>query len=583
MTKFPRVSIAVGVTGHRDILAQEVPVVQAAARMELTRLREKYPASPIILLTALAEGADRIAAHAALEAGIAIGVVLPMPQSEYEADFQTNASVEEFRQLLKRARWSHLVASRESSTNASTERNQRYLDAGIYVAKHSQLLFALWDGDTTEKKGGTAHIVRLYQNGQYSDDEDLLSFPDAGPVVHVFTRRSGRTYSDHKRLSGSVEFLAPVGIEPFRTSRQAKATNDWEKKRWDLVLARINQFNLDAQEFQARHPERIQRSRTYLIGEVAPATLAGSALNALSVYEVADAISAYGNARRLTLFKAIISFAMLSVLFESLYSGPFMEWPLLALCLLNGVGAYSLFRKVRSDRLEERYLDYRALAEGARVQFFWKQAGLQDNAADHYLKEQRDELEWIRQVLRCLELPRVEMPIGAPADDKVAGTRLALDYWVRDQFNYFAGTRQKAQANRTADEKITRQAKALFIGGICVLALTGLFQIFFALRVSVFADNVIQTCIVIYNLLFWALPAVNLYGDIMGYSEHAKRYKKMGYYFGICEQKLAQALLDKDTFRASELLRQIGRQALVENGDWLLLHRQRPVQVPLVE
>ena len=47
-----------------------------------------------------------------------------------------------------------------------------------------------------------------------------------------------------------------------------------------------------------------------------------------------------------------------------------------------------------------RYLDYRALAEALRVQFYWRLAGLNDSAAASYLRKQLDELRWIRDALR---------------------------------------------------------------------------------------------------------------------------------------------------------------------------------------
>jgi hypothetical protein len=586
MTTQPGIPIVIGITGHRDIPPDDVPVIQSAVREQLDRLRKNHTATPVILLTALAEGADCIAAHAAIETGTRIGVVLPMSQVEYERDFPTEASINEFRLLLQRADWIHIVTPSVDAAEADpdTFRNQQYLDAGIYIARHSQMLFALWDGDKAEKIGGTSHIVRLYQTGRYPSmgPESLLSFPDSGPVIHIATRRASNPGRDSTMSLGTVEFLPPSPIETSRTKQQADAMTLWEKERWERVLTRMDQFNRDAQHFRTEHPDKIQQSRQYLVGDSAAACFGNKALNALEVYEVADAMSNQGNVRRLALFQWIIGIAMLSIFFEQLYSGPFMVWPWLALCLITGVGAYQIFRKIRTERLEDRYLDYRALAEGARVQFFWKIAGIAKNTADHYLKEQRDELEWIRQVLRCLDLPRrsgneaVEMPVRE-------GIEFSLDKWVRDQFNYFSGKHQKAQLNRLAEEKIAKRAKTLFVAGIGVLMFTVLFQIFAAPLVPEAADNILQFCVVSYGMLFWALPAVKLYGDTMAFSEQAKRYKKMGYYYGICEHHLTKTVADGNISESIKLLREIGKQALVENGDWLLLHRQRPVQVPLIE
>ena len=46
------------------------------------------------------------------------------------------------------------------------------------------------------------------------------------------------------------------------------------------------------------------------------------------------------------------------------------------------VAAYALWLWSRRARYQTKYLDYRALAEGLRVQIFWRLAGISDAAAD---------------------------------------------------------------------------------------------------------------------------------------------------------------------------------------------------------
>ncbi|MEJ0008422.1 MAG: hypothetical protein WDM77_19190 [Steroidobacteraceae bacterium] len=79
-----------------------------------------------------------------------------------------------------------------------------------------------------------------------------------------------------------------------------------------------------------------------------------------------------------------------------------------------------------------RYLDYRALAEGLRVQFYWRLAGLTDNASSSYLRKQLDELRWIREALRATGA--VPPPLSARAD-------LALKCWIHGQADYYATPR----------------------------------------------------------------------------------------------------------------------------------------------
>jgi 16S rRNA U1498 N3-methylase RsmE len=47
------------------------------------------PHTPLILLSALVEGADRLVARVALELGVHFIVPLPMPRDIYETDWQS--------------------------------------------------------------------------------------------------------------------------------------------------------------------------------------------------------------------------------------------------------------------------------------------------------------------------------------------------------------------------------------------------------------------------------------------------------------------------------------------------------------
>ena len=83
--------LVVGVTGHRDLAAGEIPAIAQRVRELFNRLQRAYPHTPIVLLSSLAEGADRLVARTALECGAQLYVVLPMQVVEYERDFASVA------------------------------------------------------------------------------------------------------------------------------------------------------------------------------------------------------------------------------------------------------------------------------------------------------------------------------------------------------------------------------------------------------------------------------------------------------------------------------------------------------------
>jgi hypothetical protein len=102
--------LVIGVTGHRDLRTADRPVLEQTVRRAIEELRDQCPHTPLIVLSALAEGADRLVAHAALDLGLSLIVPLPMPQAEYEKDFDGPGSLEDFRSLLGQAKWQFVVA-----------------------------------------------------------------------------------------------------------------------------------------------------------------------------------------------------------------------------------------------------------------------------------------------------------------------------------------------------------------------------------------------------------------------------------------------------------------------------------------
>jgi hypothetical protein len=76
---------------------------------------------------------------------------------------------------------------------------------------------------------------------------------------------------------------------------------------------------------------------------------------------------------------------------------------------------------------------------------------------------------------------------------------------------------------------------------------------------------------------------ISNYAEKQGYALNVKRYKRMFVVFDQTNRRLtplttrpAASLNGRECQDAAELIRDLGREALVENGDWLLTRRERP-------
>jgi len=70
------------------------------------------------------------------------------------------------------------------------------------------------------------------------------------------------------------------------------------------------------------------------------------------------------------------------------------------------------------------------------------------------------------------------------------------------------------------------------------------------------------------------------YNQQMAHSEHAKQFGRMSELFDAAQTHLSAQLDAGKLEDGAALLRELGQEALEENGDWVLLHRERPLEVP---
>ena len=82
-----KIPIIVGVTGHRQYNCMNDEKVLSLIRDELKRVKKMCPNSPLVMLSSLADGADRQCAKIALEEGYSLIAALPMEKGSFKEDF----------------------------------------------------------------------------------------------------------------------------------------------------------------------------------------------------------------------------------------------------------------------------------------------------------------------------------------------------------------------------------------------------------------------------------------------------------------------------------------------------------------
>jgi hypothetical protein len=155
-----RRALRLGVTGHRS-LHHEVEL-RRAVNLAIDHALEVRDAEgdpgDLVVVSALAEGADRLVVHECLRRdGATLEAVLPLPVDEYTKDFDTAVSRREFADLVSLA-----VVVEVAETMPTRE--QAYERAGHLMVDRSDAIVAVWDGLPARGRGGTADIVTYAQD-----------------------------------------------------------------------------------------------------------------------------------------------------------------------------------------------------------------------------------------------------------------------------------------------------------------------------------------------------------------------------------------------------------------------------------
>lgn len=156
-----------------------------------------------------------MAAEVALACDVQLWVPMPMAQAEYERDFTTPESLEEFRRLLGAAQSQWEIndsVPNETSPADTVNRAQKYAAVGDYIAQKSHVLILLWDGRHNEKVGGTSWVK--------TRREDWMRVGMAPAVfgyvgtVHVVTPRETTAGGTQQRQRVEIAGELPPGPKP---------------------------------------------------------------------------------------------------------------------------------------------------------------------------------------------------------------------------------------------------------------------------------------------------------------------------------------------------------------------------------
>jgi len=565
------VKLTIGVTGHRDLLAEEVPALKDAVRDFFLHLRSDYPDLELQLITPLAEGSDRLVADVAVSLGIELIVPLPMAQAEYEKDFSSAEAVKAFRRWLEQAKVIHLTDGPEPSVVpvSISERERLYARMGVFISNHSQILLALWDGKEQGEVGGTSGVVNYHLTAVMpgfsvsEESPNLLADNENDLAYHIACSRDRPDGRPRK------------GFEPLQTAwvsaHFGREAGDNMPLEYAIMLHRLQDFGQDKE----RYVTEIEKEGGDFLSDVEGLDTPAGIPAISKQFRAADWLAIHFQKRVSSGLIVTHSLAALMGLAFILYS-EFDGLEILAwFFLLAFLAGFVLFRIGERRQWHRKYLDYRALAEGLRVQLFWSLAGVvnvhsSEFAYDNFLQKQDVDLGWIRHVMRNASLLR-------------SGSRSPQTEWVDWVIKQWVGTgadggangggqlsyyRKKEVEKSTTFKRTTRLGTlSLWVGILIavVLVITGT-------GISGFQRQVLLVFMGILPLMAGIRDA---YSHKKAEKELIKQYRFMQGIFANARRLLDSS--DDVKFRR-RILKALGNAALEEDAEWILMHRERPLE-----
>ncbi len=556
------IPIVIGVTGHRDLRREDEECLKGVVRQIFSDLQSIYPHSGFILLSPLAEGADRLVAGIAMERGCRLIVPLPMPRDEFAKDFESDASREEFAHLLSQAFRVFTLHPAKTGTyheeNSHDRREHLYNLATAYITTHCQILIALTDG----KKGSHAEKAVSWQleetPREYRRSLNLHDPTRVGLVYHVLTPRRKNTelpvaseYAVRSPKNGPADFFLGV-------------------------LKEIDSCNRDIDEQLIKGHEQLQQSGAYLFPESKTDQIDDAGRSLRDWFARMDILAILLQKQAVRSFNYLFVMVFAGITCFEAYAHLWPGYPLylLAFALLLLLANY-LYYNAQKERLESRYLDYRTIAEGLRIQFFWQLTGIGQCVSDQYPHLQGSEMDWIRTAIRSIGLSvssgncHAHGSMEAPSAEILASIK---EHWVADQRSYFA----KAQMQNHRSHRTGHRLADIFFIATPLLALT-LFIYHTAANPPVSHIH-ISIFIVALTLVLAAL--FEGYTDRRAFTAHARRYEWMEYLHGKSLERLDDELNKGNLGPSRGIIWRLGKEALQESANWHILHRERPMELP---
>jgi hypothetical protein len=539
------------------------------------------PAPPsFTLVSPLAEGADQMAAEAALARGWQVQAILPFDRATYLADFNDQDS---------RGRFDRLFAAASCTLELPGGQHdplEAYVMAGRGTVAHCDILIAVWDGLPPRGRGGTGEIVDLaIQRGTaiihipVDPGETRILWSAFDPNVIT---RTGHDLNVHRPFDSEhlgLLLTAMLGLPPGKAERRFYAQFTRERQRrfrarleYPLLLAMTGTARLKSNHWrESRSAAAIDQEWHDFMTGCTDCHGIGASLDLLQ--------KAYGWADRMATYYA-----------QTFRSGHIFNFVLAATAVLLGLSSFALpASKLQLAVVEiiitlaiiintglgmrhewhRRWLDYRQLAERLRPMRSLKLLGIAapDPPGSPANPVAGRWIDWYAaNVWRALGCPRGGIgPVNTPEL-----TKAIVDHEITPQIDY---NERSARQIERLDKSLARLGMGLFVATLVssVIVIVGL----------IYDPDWVENTNDWFTLLSAGFPAVGtaifgirFQGD---FGASALRSRSTANTLAAIRDQLTTGKASLN--RSADLMEQAARAMLADLDEWRLIIQQLDLSV----
>jgi len=554
-------TVRLGVTGHRklaneQLLRQNIKVLLSRLDGILTHTPHTY-----VVLSPLAEGADRLVATEIMQWLVSYGiqqprleVVLPLPEADYLQDFETQESKEEFKRLLG-------LASPEPLPLKTVEpRSAAYEQVGRYVVDNCDVLIAIWNGKRSEGRGGTAEIV------DYALKTGRSVF-----WINSENGEIGDTKKTRERIRDVDRVKRGLKEEKSEKAKEAEKRDRTEDEDHALeCLKHLDAYNGErsgsTRTMSAVEAEFGISGRTGARYTLPPDVLKPLHDNMLSQYARADSLAGHYQTYHVNAGVAIYLLAAAAVATVTIQALLFPLHPALLWAEVGEIAAI-LGLLVLSWRCEwhRKWIDYRFLAERLRAAIFLWVAGIEcepPKPALHLSLSHRPD-DWMVKTFAWIWDARPKgNPSTAISFENLKNFLLAA--WIEDQISFYKrrSVRQRAKHTRLASAGAIVFALTLVVAIVHAARLEAKWRPEFATLTSILASWAI-----VLPAAGAAIASIRVHRE---YLRNSERYKHMFDHLTTITERIEQS---EDTDTLVRSLEEANELMLLENQDWRVIFR----------